>query len=93
MASIAQNLNSVRKRVEIAATRVGRDPTSIKLVAVSKNKTVEEIVEAYDAGQRRFGENYAQELKQKYEKLQTHDDIEWHFIGHLQKNKAKTFLA
>lgn len=115
MGQIAENLELVKKRIETAARRAGRDSTEIKLVAVSKNKTAEEIAEAYKAGQRCFGENYAQELKEKYNQLKKlspspHltppatktlagkqggrevvdvNKIEWHFIGHLQKNKAK----
>src|SRR5437762_1495147 len=57
------------------------------LVAVSKKKSVEEIKQVYDAGQKIFGENYVQELKEKYEALPK--DIQWHFIGHLQTNKVK----
>jgi pyridoxal phosphate enzyme (YggS family) len=96
MGTIAENLKMVRGRIDAAAKRAGRDPSSIQLVAVSKTKTAEEIIEAYKAGQRRFGENYAQELREKHEHLTTGPgsrvpgpDIEWHFIGHLQKNKAK----
>lgn len=59
----------------------------VRLVAVSKYKTVEEIKEVYDFGQRIFGENKAQEMKAKHTELPS--DIEWHFIGHLQKNKVK----
>lgn len=59
----------------------------VRLVAVSKYKTVEEIREVYDFGQRIFGENKAQEMKAKHTELPS--DIEWHFIGHLQKNKVK----
>lgn len=57
------------------------------LVAVSKKKSAEEIMEVYNAGHKIFGENYVQELKEKYESLPK--DIEWHFIGHLQTNKVK----
>lgn len=57
------------------------------LVAVSKTKPVADILELYDLGQRDFGENYVQELKDKYEQLPK--DIRWHFIGHLQSNKVK----
>lgn len=60
---------------------------SVTLVAVSKTKSVEEILELYHLGQRDFGENYVQELVEKYEKLPK--DIRWHFIGHLQSNKVK----
>ncbi|MEE4286563.1 MAG: YggS family pyridoxal phosphate-dependent enzyme [Mariniphaga sp.] len=62
-------------------------PDGIKLVAVSKKKSPETIMEAYNAGHKIFGENKAQELIQKQEELPK--DIEWHFIGHLQTNKAK----
>lgn len=65
-------------------------PEGVKLVAVSKKKSPEIIMQAYNAGHKIFGENKAQELIQKYEELP--DDIEWHFIGHLQTNKAK-YLA
>ena len=60
---------------------------NVTLVAVSKTKSVEEILELYNLGQRDFGENYVQELADKYEKLPK--DILWHFIGHLQTNKVK----
>ena len=59
----------------------------VTLVAVSKTKSVEEILELYNAGQRDFGENYVQELTEKYQQLPK--DIHWHFIGHLQSNKVK----
>lgn len=65
-------------------------PEGVKLVAVSKKKSTETIMEAYNAGHKIFGENKAQELIQKQEALP--EDIEWHFIGHLQTNKAK-YLA
>jgi pyridoxal phosphate enzyme (YggS family) len=62
-------------------------PTSVSLIAVSKTKPVSDLQEAYDAGQRAFGENKVQELVDKYEVLPK--DIEWHLIGHLQTNKVK----
>src|SRR5438270_13998583 len=62
-------------------------PKEVTLVAVSKTKPIELIQEAYDAGQRDFGENYAQELAEKH--LQLPADIRWHAIGHLQTNKVK----
>ncbi|MEO7110098.1 MAG: YggS family pyridoxal phosphate-dependent enzyme, partial [Polyangiaceae bacterium] len=70
-----------------------RDPKSIKLIAVSKTFPIEKIQEAYDAGQRAFGESYAQELATKALALAHLTDIEWHFIGHLQSNKAKIIAA
>jgi len=63
---------------------------NVTLVAVSKTKSIEEILELYHLGQRDFGENYVQELVDKYEQLPK--DIHWHFIGHLQSNKVK-FIA
>ena len=74
---IRENLEKIRKEI----------PGNVTLVAVSKTKPVEAIQEAYDAGQRIFGENRVQELVDKYEQLPK--DIEWHLIGHLQTNKVK----
>jgi pyridoxal phosphate enzyme (YggS family) len=82
-------LSQVEARIARASEACGRDPKSVKLVAVSKTKPPEAIREAYAAGQRAFGENYAQELEQKARALADLSDIEWHFIGHLQTNKAK----
>ena len=62
-------------------------PTTVKLVAVSKTKSNEEIMQAYNAGQRVFGENKIQEMSRKYEELPK--DIQWHMIGHVQSNKVK----
>ena len=82
-------LAQVKARIARAVEACGRDPATVKLVAVSKTKPPEAIREAYAAGQRAFGENYAQELEQKARALVDLADIEWHFIGHLQTNKAK----
>ncbi len=76
--SIAANISAIKKEAGSAA---------VKLVAVSKTKSPEAIMEAYNAGQRIFGENMVQELVEKYDKLPK--DIEWHLIGHLQTNKVK----
>ena len=65
-------------------------PEGVTLVAVSKTKPVSDLQEAYDAGQRVFGENYPQEMRDKHEVLPT--DIQWHFIGHLQTNKIKYII-
>ena len=65
-------------------------PESVTLVAVSKTKPVSDLQEAYDAGQRAFGENYPQEMRDKHEVLP--QDIQWHFIGHLQTNKIKYII-
>ena len=89
--SIAERARaSVRARIERAAAGGRAGPAGdVKLVAVSKTKPPEAIREAYAAGQRAFGENYAQELAAKAEALADLPDLEWHFIGHLQTNKAK----
>jgi hypothetical protein len=87
--SVASGLAEVRARIESAARAAGRDPSQVKLVAVSKTKSAEAVREAYAAGQRAFGENYAQELAAKAEALSDLPDLEWHFIGHLQTNKAR----
>ncbi len=78
--TIEKNLNTICSSL----------PEGVKLVAVSKTKSNEEIMEAYKAGQRIFGENKVQELVRKWESLPK--DIEWHFIGHLQSNKVR-FIA
>ncbi len=84
---IADRLAAVWRDVAEACLRAGRDPASVKLVAVSKTMPVEALQAAYDAGQRVFGENYAQELRDKARALPA--DVQWHFIGRLQANKAK----
>jgi pyridoxal phosphate enzyme (YggS family) len=89
MSDIATRLLEVRARIEKAARAAGRDPSEITLVAVSKTKPAADILEAYAAGQRVFAENYAQELVDKGEELAHLTDLEWHFVGQLQTNKAK----
>lgn len=91
--SIADRLSEIRGRIERAAMAAGRDPASVKLVAVTKTKPAAAIEEAYAAGQRAFGESYAQELAQKAQALAHFTEIEWHFVGHLQSNKAKLIAA
>jgi len=76
--SIADNIKSLKKETDII---------KVTLIAVSKTKSPEEIMEAYHAGQRLFGENMVQELVEKHEQLPK--DIQWHLIGHLQSNKVK----
>ncbi len=87
--SIRENLLRVRERIEAAAARAGRDPACVQLVAVSKTQPAEAVREAYEAGQRLFGENYAQELRDKAQLLADLPDLRFHFIGRLQRNKAK----
>jgi PLP dependent protein len=81
MANIAANIKSLKEHI----------PTSVKLVAVSKTKSVGDILEAYNSGQRCFGENRVQEVLQKKDLLPS--DIEWHLIGHLQSNKVKYIVG
>lgn len=87
MSLIAENLARVRARIAAAARRVGRNPEAVGLVAVSKTVGLERLKEAAAAGQRRFGENYLQEARSKITALGP--EMEWHFIGHLQSNKAR----
>lgn len=87
--SVEGGLAAVRARIERAAAGAGRSARDVKLVAVSKAQPSDAIRLAYAAGQRVFGESYAQELAAKAEALADLADIEWHFIGHLQTNKAK----
>lgn len=87
---VAANANVVMQRVINASLSVGRNSDSVKLVAVSKTKPVEDIQSLYDAGFRHFGENYVQELLEKANLLPS--DICWHFIGHLQSSKASKIV-
>jgi PLP dependent protein len=87
--SIAENIARVRERMAAAAKRVGRDPNSITLMAVSKTVEPARIIEAYRAGQRVFGENRVQEYQEKSPALAELKEAEWHLIGHLQSNKAR----
>ena len=87
--SIADNLTRVRERLEAAARRAGRSPAEITLMAVSKTHSAERIREAYEAGQRIFGENRVQEFAEKATAVSSLPGAEFHLIGHLQTNKAK----
>jgi pyridoxal phosphate enzyme (YggS family) len=87
MSQIKENLLRVMERIEKAAQRSKRDPSEIKLVAVSKTVEAARIKEAIEAGVSILGENYVQEAKRKIEEIGR--SVAWHFIGHLQLNKAK----
>ena len=87
MPDIADNLARVRERIELAAARVGRDPKEIKLVAVSKGQSLERIEQAVAAGVEILAENFVQEARPKI--LRLRGKVSWHFVGHLQTNKAK----
>ncbi|MDC7239076.1 MAG: YggS family pyridoxal phosphate-dependent enzyme [Spirochaetales bacterium] len=86
--TIKDNLEAVRASLEKAAERAGRKASEVSLMAVSKTKPLELVREAYDAGQRLFGENRVAEAVEKFSLLP--GDAEVHLIGHLQKNKIKT---
>ncbi len=88
---IAANLQTVRNNIEAACKRAGRNPEEVQLCAVSKRKPVQDMRAAMQAGQLLFGENYVQELRDKYEVLQ--DSCTFHMIGHLQRNKVKYLMG
>ncbi len=88
---VKENLAIVEDRVKAACDRAGRSYGSVTLIAVSKTKPVRLVEQAYEYGIRQFGENKAQEMKEKYDMLPK--NIEWHFIGHLQTNKIKYVLG
>jgi PLP dependent protein len=85
--TIQHNLQHIHSRIAAACARAGRDPASVRLIAVSKIKPAALISEAAAAGQRLFGESYVQELVEK--SVQVEAEVEWHFIGALQSNKVK----
>lgn len=84
---IADNLRHVEIKIEKAAVKAGREPASVRLVAVSKMQTASAVDEAVRAGQRLFGENYVQELVSKVSHVG--EQVTWHFIGSLQSNKVR----
>ncbi len=86
--SIRERLADVRERIAAAARKAGRDPGSVRLLAVSKGHPAAVVREAFETGQRDFGENYVQEWLEKREALRDLP-IVWHVIGHLQRNKAR----
>lgn len=87
---IAENLKAVEANISAACQRAGRKREEVTLIAVSKTKPESMITEAYDVGQRHFGENKVQELIRKRETLP--EDIRWHLIGHLQTNKVRSIV-
>lgn len=87
---IAENIRSVEQRIQAACARAGRRRDEVTLICVTKTMPVTDLQEAYDEGQRNFGENRVQEITEKYPLLP--DDIRWHMIGHLQRNKVKYLM-
>ncbi len=90
MDTIQTRYEAVQKAFEAACIKAGRDAGQVKLIAVSKNFPAEDIQKVYNLGQHRFGENRAQEMAAKYPLLP--QDIVWHFIGRLQRNKVKYII-
>lgn len=88
---IQENIKIVEQKIEEACKRAGRDRSEVTLIAVSKTKPVAMLEEAYETGARDFGENKVQEMMDKYEVMP--DDIRWHMIGHLQRNKVKYLMG
>ncbi len=90
ISDVKENIVDIYKRMSYAAMRAGREPDSVKLVAVTKKVSSESIKEAINSGLRIFGENYIQEAKAKVNELSnSYENLSWHLTGHLQSNKAK----
>lgn len=89
--SVAENLKTIRERVDAACERAGRRPEEVTLIAVSKTKPLSMLQEAYRAGARDFGENKVQEILEKYPEMP--EDARFHMIGHLQTNKVKLVVG
>lgn len=88
--SIAERLVGIQQKINTACHTIGRDPNEVTLVAVSKTRPAEMVLAAAHAGQTHFGENYAQELRDKAKAFhESRHPVSWHYIGRLQKNKAK----
>lgn len=87
---IKENLEEVREKIRQACQRSGRREEDVTLISVSKTKPVEMLREAYEAGSRDFGENRVQEIMEKYGQMP--EDVRWHMIGHLQKNKVRQVI-
>ena len=92
MNTVQDNLLNIKNEIAEIAKKCERDPNTIQLIAVSKTKPVEQVIQAINAGQLAFGENYVQEGVEKiqyFEKNMPNNDLIWHFIGPLQSNKSK----
>ncbi len=94
MECIATNLQAIRSEIEAACLKAGREPGSVRLVAVSKTKPAALVREAFEAGQIEFGESYVQEFLQKQaDPVLEGLPLQWHFIGHLQSNKVRSIVG
>ncbi len=89
MIAIKDNIAAVELQISSACQRAHRNADEVTLLAVSKTKPIEMLEQAYNAGQRNFGESYVQEAVDKITALQDKSDISWHFIGPIQTNKTK----
>ncbi|MFN0200870.1 MAG: YggS family pyridoxal phosphate-dependent enzyme [Bacteroidia bacterium] len=89
---VRENLAKIRQEIAEIATKAGRKPEEIQLIAVSKSQSKDKIIEALAAGQVLFGENRPQEMKEKAEELQG-KGVEWHLIGQLQRNKVRQVVG
>lgn len=90
LSSISERFNAVRQRVEDACRRSGRGPETVTLIAVTKQRSIEEIKEVLRSGATNIGENYVQEAVAKFETIGA--SATWHFIGHLQRNKVRSAI-
>ncbi len=88
---ITDNIKTVHENIEASCIKANRDPSEVELIAISKTKPISDIKLAYEAGERSFGENKVQELCTKYPELP--EDIKWHVVGHLQRNKVKKIIG
>ena len=89
--SIKSNVYDVRTRIEEVARKAGREPKDVSLLVATKNRSPEQVLEAIDAGVKVFGENRAQELLEKIDLVG--GEVDWHFIGHLQRNKVNSVVG
>ena len=87
--NIKDNLTQIHQQISHACQQANRSPEQVQLLAVSKTKSAEMVMQAYTAGQRHFGENYVQEAVEKVNQLSHLSDICWHFIGPIQSNKTR----
>jgi len=94
MESVSSNLAAVREQIAEACRKAGRSEDEVTLIAVSKTKSAAAVREAWDAGQREFGESYVQEFLEKLEARELAGlPLDWHFIGHLQSNKVRQIVG
>ncbi len=90
--SIRNNLETLYNEISTINTQVNQESLDIQMIAVSKTITIEKMIQAYEMGIKRFGENRVQELMEKMESF-PYQDVEWHMIGHLQRNKVKYIVG